>query len=181
MVYISSAATPVGRILLAQAGEGLVGAWLEGQRYYMAGFDPNEAKNSETPLLTQAKQWLDDYFAGKRPSPSALPLAPRGTPFRQAVWQLLCQIPYGQTVTYGQLARQMAAVRGGACPSARAVGSAVGHNPLSVIIPCHRVVGTDGCLTGYAGGLDTKARLLLHEGVRLSSDGRILSTNADPE
>ena len=181
MVFISSAATPVGRILLAQEGEGLVGAWLEGQRYYMAGFDPNEAKSSETPLLTQAKRWLNDYFAGKRPNPSALPLTPCGTPFRQAVWQLLCQIPYGQTVTYGQLARQMAAVRGGACPSARAVGSAVGHNPLSFIIPCHRVVGADGCLTGYAGGLDTKARLLSHEGVRLTPDGRILSATADTE
>lgn len=181
MCFISYTSTPVGTILLAQAGEGLVGAWLEGQRYHLAAFDPNEAKNSETPLLTQAKQWLDDYFAGKRPSPSALSLAPCGTPFRQAVWQLLCQIPYGQTVSYGQLARQMAIMRGGACPSARAVGSAVGHNPLSVIIPCHRVVGTDGCLTGYAGGLDTKARLLLHEGVRLSSDGRILSVTTDPE
>lgn len=112
------------------------------------------------PIFLQTIQWLDRYFAGKQPSPDELSLAPMGSPFRQAVWKHLCQIPYGETTTYGAIARTMAAEMGRASMSAQAVGGAVGHNPISIIIPCHRVLGSDGGLIGYAGGLAVKQWLL---------------------
>lgn len=112
------------------------------------------------PILLQTIQWLDRYFAGERPSPGELSLAPMGSPFRQAVWKHLCQIPYGETTTYGAIARAMAAEMGRSSMSAQAVGGAVGHNPISIIIPCHRVLGSDSGLTGYAGGLKVKQWLL---------------------
>jgi methylated-DNA-[protein]-cysteine S-methyltransferase len=115
--------------------------------------------------LVQARAWLDAYFAGLRPDIDALPLAPQGSAFRQAVWALLRAIPYGETTTYGDLARALAAQSGQTKVSAQAVGGAVGHNPLSIVVPCHRVLGRDGSLTGYAGGLDNKVKLLTLEGV----------------
>ena len=125
-------------------------------------FDPRN------PPYFPARDWLARYFAGEKPMPSELPLCPIGGEFRQRVWRLLCQIPYGETTTYGALARALAAQMGKPSMSSQAVGGAVGHNPISIIIPCHRVVGSGGSLTGYAGGIAAKLRLLEHEGVELS-------------
>lgn len=116
-------------------------------------------------MLRQTAAWLDAYFAGKRPDPSALSLDPHGTPFQRRIWAMLLQIPYGQITTYGRLAEEAAQRMKRERMSAQAVGSAVGHNPISIIIPCHRVLGTDGGLRGYAGGIEIKASLLEHEGV----------------
>ena len=153
--------SPIGRLLLAERDGGLIGLWLKGQRYAFA-VPAEEIRQMQTPLLLQTAQWLDRYFAGQRPDPAELPLRPIGTPFRQAVWALLLQIPYGRTTTYGAIAQELTRT-GGRRTSARAVGGAVGHNPISILIPCHRVVGADGSLTGYAGGLAAKTALLQHE------------------
>lgn len=158
--------SPLGPITLASDGDSLVGLWLEGQKYFASTVKDGMEEREDLPVFALARQWLDDYFAGKRPSPDQLPLAPRGSEFRRKVWQILCRIPYGETMTYGQIARELSGEGKGM--SAQAVGGAVGHNPISIIIPCHRVVGTSGSLTGYAGGVDKKAWLLTHEGVDLS-------------
>lgn len=156
--------SPLGTLHLAADEKGLCGLWMEGQKYFAAGLTGNETQNPQNPALRLACDWLDAYFAGKRPDVSALPLAPRGSEFRQQVWKLLCEIPYGEVTTYGELAKRLAAMQGRETMSAQAVGGAVGHNPISVIVPCHRVVGADGSLTGYAGGIQKKLWLLRHEG-----------------
>lgn len=158
MTYIQHCASPLGGILLAANDIGLTGLWFDGQKYYADNL-PAEHIERETPILTDAKRWLDVYFTGNEPDFTP-PLHPVGSAFRLAVWELLLQIPYGQTVTYGELARQLAEKQGAEHMSAQAVGGAVGHNPISLIIPCHRVVGTSGSLTGYAGGIDRKTKLL---------------------
>lgn len=158
MTYIQHYASPLGGILLAANDIGLTGLWFDGQKYYADNL-PAEHIERETPILTDAKRWLDVYFTGNEPDFKP-PLHIVGSAFRQAVWELLLQIPYGQTVTYGELARQLAEKQGAEHMSAQAVGGAVGHNPISLIIPCHRVVGTHGSLTGYAGGIDKKIMLL---------------------
>lgn len=158
MTYIQHYASPLGGIMLAANDIGLTGLWFDGQKYYADNL-PAEHIERETPILTDAKRWLDVYFTGNEPDFKP-PLHPVGSAFRQKVWKLLLQIPYGQTVTYGELARQLAEKQGAEHMSAQAVGGAVGHNPISLIIPCHRVVGTHGSLTGYAGGIDKKIMLL---------------------
>ncbi len=150
--------SPVGKLLLASDGTHLTGLWLEGQKYYATGLNSNAAKE-QLPVFDQAKTWLDGYFAGQNPDPVLLPLRPEGTPFRQRIWQLLQEIPYGAVTTYGELAA-VYKKRFGQRTSPRAVGGAVGHNPISIIVPCHRVVGGSGTLTGYAGGVDRKKYLL---------------------
>ena len=166
MTCIGHYDSPLGGILLAADDAGLTGLWFDGAKYYAAGL-PREYSESETPALAAARRWLDIYFGGAEPD-FLPPLHPVGSPFRQAVWELLLQIPYGRTVTYGELARQLAVEKGIARMSAQAVGGAVGHNRISLIIPCHRVVGTDGSLTGYAGGVERKKRLLELENVDMS-------------
>ncbi len=158
MVSTCTYLSPLGGILLAADEIGLTGLWFDGEKYFAENL-PREHAVQETPILQETKRWLDVYFSGKQPD-FMLPLHPVGSPFRQAVWALLLQIPYGQTVTYGELARQLAAKQGRAKMSAQAVGGAVGHNEISIIIPCHRVVGTNGSLTGYAGGITKKKKLL---------------------
>ena len=158
MIYTQHYDSPLGGILLSADEAGLTGLWFDGAKYFAKGL-PQERTDQETPALLQAKQWLDLYFSGVEPDFTP-PLHPAGTAFQQAVWQLLLQIPYGQTTTYGEIARQLAKKPGRSKMSAQAVGGAVGHNEISILIPCHRVVGTSGSLTGYAGGINKKIRLL---------------------
>ena len=158
MIYTYKYKSPLGHILLAADEIGLTGLWFEGQKYF-ANTLPEDYVPQETKILTKAKKWLDVYFSGEEPKFTP-PLHPDGSTFRQAVWQLLLQIPYGQTITYGEIARRMAEVKKVPLMSAQAVGGAVGHNEISIIIPCHRVVGTNGSLTGYGGGIDKKISLL---------------------
>lgn len=158
MTYIQHYRSPLGGILLAADEIGLTGLWFDGEKYFADNL-PAEHTERETPALSAAVRWLDIYFSGKEPDFTP-PLHPIGSPFRQAVWAILLEIPYGKTVTYGEIARQIAAQQGLLKMSAQAVGGAVGHNEISVIIPCHRVVGTGGSLTGYAGGIDRKTALL---------------------
>lgn len=158
MTYIQHYDSPLGGILLAADSVGLTGVWLEGEKYFADNL-PKEHIKQETPILSMAKKWLDIYFNGKEPS-FMPPLHPIGSKFRQDVWEILLQIPYGQTVTYGQIAKELAEKRGIAKMSAQAVGGAVGHNEICIIIPCHRVVGANGNLTGYAGRIDKKIKLL---------------------
>ena len=167
MLYAIGYDAPVGPLWVVSDATHLRGVWMQGQKYFADRLSESPQAR-EVPVLAQARAWLDAYFAGQRPAVDALPLAPEGSAFRQQVWQLLCDIPYGETTTYGALAQALAAHTGQARVSAQAVGGAVGHNPLSIIVPCHRVVGRDGSLTGYAGGLDKKIQLLTHEGVDLS-------------
>lgn len=155
--YVTYVPSPVAMLYAASDGTSLTGLWLKGQKYYAAGLPENVQNCPELPVFQQLRDWLDAYF-GEEPFPKMPSLSPVGTPFRQAVWEALREIPYGQTVTYGELARRLQAR--GISASARAVGGAVGHNPISILIPCHRVLGADGSLTGYAGGVEAKRFLL---------------------
>ena len=166
MIYTCKYKSPLGEILLAADEIGLTGLWFEGQKYF-ANTLPDERISQETEILSEAKKWLDIYFSGKEPK-FIPPLHPTGSEFRQAVWQILLQIPYGQTITYGEIARRIAVMKNTSHMSAQAVGGAVGHNEISIIIPCHRVVGTNGSLTGYAGGIDKKISLLKLEHTDMS-------------
>lgn len=163
MIFTQHYDSPLSGILLAADEIGLTGLWLDGEKYFADNL-PAEHAEKETPILAQARHWLDIYFTGREPD-FLPPLHPIGSAFRQAVWELLLQIPYGKTTTYGEIARQLAKKQGLARMSAQAVGGAVGHNKISIIIPCHRVVGTNGSLTGYAGGIDKKKKLLEWEHV----------------
>lgn len=146
--------SPLGRMLLSADEKGLTGAWFEGQKYFARGLSP-QCPEGRTAVLNRAIRWLDCYFEGADPGPLP-PLHLTGTDFQRAVWQALQEIPYGVTATYGQLAARIPGKSG----AARAVGAAVGRNPVSVIVPCHRVVGASGSLTGYAGGIERKTALL---------------------
>ncbi len=165
MIYTLQYHSPIGELLLAEKDGALVGLWMKGQKYFMGALQEETEPGDDSPVLKQAGQWLDRYFRREKPLISELPLAPVGSVFRREVWDILCQIPYGQVTTYGEIAQQMAAKRGLERMSAQAVGGAVGHNPISIIIPCHRVVGATGSLTGYAGGIEKKVQLLSLEGV----------------
>lgn len=149
---------------MASDGTALTGLWFDEQKYFAEGIEP-DAEEKKLPVFDEAMHWLDIYFSGRRPDFTPPLNLEKGTAFRKEVWQLLLQIPYGETITYGELAAQLAAHRGLKRMSAQAVGGAVGHNPISIIVPCHRVVGTGGSLTGYAGGLAKKLALLKLEGI----------------
>lgn len=169
MLYKTNYNSPVGKIIMVSDGQKLAGLWFEGQKYFEESVSGEELiEQDDLPLFVQTKEWLERYFNGEKPLLDELPLAPRGSAFRQAVWKILCEIPYGQTATYGQIADKIAKQFNQKSMSAQAVGGAVGHNPVSIIIPCHRVVGTNGSLTGYAGGLDKKIKLLELEGIDIS-------------
>lgn len=164
MFYSTHYASPIGDLMLASDGNHLVGLWLEGQKYFAATVKEKMTDQTNLPVFVQTKKWLNAYFAGKKPAISALPLSPIGSDFRQAVWKILCSIPYGEYMTYGEIAQKMAVQMNKKSMSSQAVGGAVGHNPISIIIPCHRVVGANGSLTGFAGGIAKKIKLLEHEG-----------------
>lgn len=169
MYYSTTHPSPVGIITLACDGEGknLVGLWTEGQKYHGGTISEAMAQNDDIPLFGAVKSWLDRYFEGEKPHISELPLSPTGGAFRQGVWSILKAIPYGTVVTYGDIAKQIAR-KTGRTMSSRAVGGAVGHNPISIIIPCHRVVGSNGSLTGFSGGVQMKMKLLELEGADMS-------------
>lgn len=158
MQYTAAYPSPLGDILLASDGSALTGLWFQGQKYFARTLDNTHLKKA-LPVFDSAIQWLDLYFSGEAPAFTP-PLRPEGTPFQQEVWTQLLAVPYGETTTYGTLAAQIAKRRDVAHFSAQAVGGAVGHNPISIIIPCHRVLGAGGRLTGYAGGIEKKAQLL---------------------
>lgn len=162
MQYTSKYQSPLGEILLAADETGLTGLWFEGQKYFALYLDKDH-KEKDLPIFREAKRWLDIYFSGREPD-FKLPLHFTGSPFQNAVWEILYSIPYGKTVTYGEIARILAQKKGLSCMSAQAVGGAVGHNEISIIVPCHRVVRVSGSLTGYAGGIDKKIELLKLEG-----------------
>ena len=163
MQWINSYSSPMGELLLAADDVGLTGLWFAGQKYYAAHLEP-APQRAELPVFDRTKQWLDLYFSGQEPD--FMPeLHLIGTPFQRAVWEILRQIPYGETTTYGAIAKRLAGQGKAGGKAAQAVGGAVGHNRISVIVPCHRVVGSNGSLTGYAGGIEKKIRLLRLERV----------------
>ncbi len=167
MQYTTHYPSPLGDILLAADEIGLTGLWFEGQKYYASQLEPaHEEKNSS--FHEQAKEWLGVYFSGKEPN-FMPPLHLTGTPFQLAVWELLCKIPYGKTTSYKEIAQNPAIRKALSKMSAQAVGGAVGHNRISIIVPCHRVVGANGSLTGYAGGIDKKIKLLTLEKVDMQN------------
>ena len=168
MYYSTTFPSPLGPITLACCGNSLVGLWTKGQKYFGDTVSEAMPENNDIPIFVTAKKWLDRYFAGEKPEIAELPLAPAGGEFRQSVWKILCEIPYGKVITYGDIAKKIAAKMGKEKMSSQAVGGAVGHNPISIIIPCHRVVGTNGSLTGFGGGIQMKVKLLEMEGVDMS-------------
>lgn len=158
----------LGELTMASDGESIVGLWMEGQKRFGSKFPRPFERCDDLPVFARARVWLDRYFADDPLPVSVLPLAPRGTVFQNHVWRILAQIPYGELRTYGDIADQIACETGASHRSARAVGAANGRNPISIILPCHRVVGGNGSLAGYAGGIERKLWLLRHEGVDTS-------------
>ncbi len=161
MQYTNKYESLLGSMILAADEIGLTGLWFEGQKYFARHLD-QENEEKELPVFEQARKWLDIYFSGNEPD-FTLPVHFTGSAFQNEVWEILYQIPYGQTTTYGAIAKQLAKKKGLARMSAQAVGGAVARNEISIIVPCHRVVGSNGSLTGYAGGIDKKIALLKME------------------
>ncbi len=166
MDYTYHYQSPLGGITLSSNGAELTGLWFDGQKYFGDTL-PKEYKEKALPIFEQTVRWLDIYFSGKTPDFTP-PLCMLTTPFRKAVWEIMLTIPFGETMTYGEIADKIAKQKGISKMSAQAVGGAVGHNSISLIIPCHRVVGTNGSLTGYAGGIDKKVQLLKLEKADMS-------------
>lgn len=164
MTYKTTLVSPLGTLTLSSSGEALTGLWLENQKYFAVGLKPDAAETPDLPVFRQTAAWLERYFSGQVPG-ELPPLDPQGSPFRLAVWKQLAEIPYGKTATYGELAKRLGS-------SPRAVGNAVGRNPISILIPCHRVLGSGGGLTGYAGGVDRKQFLLELEARSLEKRGK---------
>ncbi len=168
MIYTTYYNSPIGKILLASKENKLIGLWIEGQKHYLGNLKEEIQEKDNEEILANTKIWLNRYFNGEKPKITELDLEPIGSEFRQNVWKILCKIPYGEVTTYGKIAKQMAKMMNKEKMSAQAIGNAVGYNPISIIIPCHRVVGANGNLTGYAGGIDKKIKLLEHEHIDIS-------------
>lgn len=168
MLYKSEYISPLGKLFMASDGYALCGLWLDGQKYFPHSLLEDAVEKSDLDIFNRTKSWLDNYFSGEKTEISRLKLAPSGNKFRQDVWKILCEIPYGSVRTYEDIAKEIAELYGKDSMSAQAVGGAVGHNPISIIIPCHRVVGANGNLTGYAGGINTKIKLLELEGLDMT-------------
>lgn len=167
MDYTCRYGSPLGELGLASDGKALVALWFAWREDAGSTLSDEREERPDLPIFDQARAWLDAYFAGEDPG-STPPCAPRGSGFRQRVWRVMARIPYGGLATYGDIAREVEAQTGRKC-AAQAVGGAVGHNPIGIILPCHRVIGAGGNLTGYGGGLDTKLALLELEGVDTSA------------
>lgn len=167
MDYTYQYETPLGKMIMASDGKALTGLWFHGQKHFGSTLD-KENKEQFVPIFKETIDWLDLYFSGVEPSFTPL-LSLRASAFRKAVWKVLLEIPYGQTMTYGQVASRISKQNGNRAVSAQAVGGAIAHNAILLMIPCHRVIGANGCLTGYAAGLDRKLKLLAHEGICMGS------------
>ena len=165
MEYTYNYKSPLGEIMLASDGESLCGLWFKGQKYFADSLD-DDYEDKYLPIFDETIKWLDIYFSGKTPDFTPK-IKMKTTAFRKTVWEILLTIPYGQTMTYGEIAKKIAKQKGLSKMSAQAVGSAVAHNSISLIIPCHRVIGTNGNLTGYAGGIDKKIKLLTLEKIKV--------------
>ena len=168
MYYSTTYQSPVGLLTLACDGDNLAGLWIEGQKYHGNTIHEAMTEKENIPVFTAVQSWLDSYFAGDNPDITKLPLHPMGSDFRKEVWNILRKIPYGELISYGDIAKKIAANRNMENFSSRAVGGAVGHNPISIIIPCHRVVGATGSLTGFSAGIIVKIKLLELEGIDIS-------------
>ena len=165
MLFTTNYISPIGNISILTNQDALLHLAIAGQSFPNDLVKKRSVSVKESSVLKATTDWLDAYFDGKKPSASSLAIAPQGSAFRQNVWELLLQIPYGEVRTYGNIAKEIAAKRGIAKMASQAIGGAVGHNPIPIIIPCHRVIGASGNLTGYSGGIDLKIKLLAHEGV----------------
>jgi O-6-methylguanine DNA methyltransferase len=169
MIYKTYYLSPIGSLTLASDGENIVGLWLEGQKYYGGNILEEMIEKENLEIFVKTKDWLNKYFNGEKPNTSEIPLAPIGGEFRKMVWDELYKIPYGETTTYGEIGEKIAKKMNKKTMSGQAIGGAVGHNPISIIIPCHRVVSSNGSLTGFAGGINKKIDLLKLEGVDMSN------------
>lgn len=167
LFYKTEYSSPLGKLTICAKNNNLVGLWIEGQKYFADTVNEEMISDDSLEIFKKTKKWLDEYFKGNQPNITDLNLSPIGNEFRQSAWKILCKIPYGEVTTYGDIAKEIAEQKSIERMSAQAVGGAVGHNPISIIIPCHRVIGKNGKLTGYAGGLDKKIQLLKIEGVNL--------------
>lgn len=169
MIFLAKYESPLGMLTMASEGDALTALWMETQTRFPSSVKEEMISKEDLPVFKRTKQWLDRYFGGERPAATELSLSPRGSSFQREVWKMLCDIPYGAVLTYGEIAERIALKRGIEKMSPQAVGGAVGYNPISIIIPCHRVIGAGGRLTGYTGGLDKKIRLLEHEGFQIKN------------
>jgi methylated-DNA-[protein]-cysteine S-methyltransferase len=170
MEYIQKIRSPIGVLTVSSDGENICGLWIEGQKYFGKTLE-EDVLEQNMPIFEKIRKWLDIYFSGEEPD-FMPPLMPKGSPFQKSVWANLSKIPYGKTASYGELAKQFELDNEGRRSSARAIGTAVGHNPISILIPCHRVIGKNGNLTGYAGGIAVKIKLLELEGILLQNSER---------
>ncbi len=163
MIFASYYQSPIGIFLIASRDNKIIGVWQKDQKHYLENIEEEIIISDQIPVIIQTKKWLDQYFNGEKPNIEELVLNPIGSDFRKRVWKILTRIPYGTVTTYKKISEMVAKEMNLEHMSAQAVGNAIGHNPISIIIPCHRVIGTNGSLIGYAGGLDKKAYLLNHE------------------
>ncbi|MDR2806409.1 MAG: methylated-DNA--[protein]-cysteine S-methyltransferase [Dysgonamonadaceae bacterium] len=170
MEYIHNVKSPVGMLTVSSDGKNITGLWIENQKYFAKTLSKNVVEQN-LPIFENIQKWLDIYFSGKEPD-FMPPLMPDGSAFQTSVWNILRKIPYGQTATYGEIAKRFELENKNSHTSARAIGAAVGHNPISILIPCHRVIGKNGDLTGYAAGVGAKFKLLQLEGVKISDVNR---------
>ena len=156
MIYTTTYNSPIGNLLIATKDNKLIGLWIENQKYYLSSFKEEMAEKENLEILVKTRNWLDRYFKEEKPNISELDINLIGSEFRKNVWEILKTIPYGEVITYNDIAKKIAKQKGISKMSAQAIGGAVGHNPISIIVPCHRVVGSNGSLTGYAGGIEKK-------------------------
>ncbi len=175
MLYSNKYSSPLGIITIVSDGENIIGLWIQDQKYFESSINQEVKEDKKLPVLIAAIKWLDKYFSGGRPEVSEIPILLQGTDFQKSVWNILSEIPYGTVTTYGEIANKISAQMDIKKMSARAVGGAVGHNPISIIIPCHRVIGSNGCLTGYSGGIDKKIKLLELEKISITKKKVLLS------